>query len=754
MRFSSSRPAGPRWPAFAVSVSGLVVLLGVVLVLSGFPAWFGIVAGTSGLAMLAALWWADVRTRAAVRDLARQLHEDDPVPCFVGSGLRSLTPVNAAARDICVETVLSTYMAQPESFLDELGTRAATERYAAADRRLSETAIHVTARSLGQGQVLWRLDERRVGQTHDPVPRVALDAEDRVTWASPAVRTLLGFSPERLSDCLDELPVRQFGLHQLAGSGGQRQVILCDRGPDCGGRDVLFLPPMATEGDAAFFERLPVPLLRLTRDGSVRQANRMARTLLEMEAQQDYLLREVVDGPGRPIHDWLDEAFERNGPGRSEVVRAMLAAQELHVQITLGAVEDGEEPTITAVLTDATELKSLEAQFVQSQKMQAIGQLAGGVAHDFNNLLTAISGHCDLLLLRRDPGDPDYPDLEQINQNTNRAASLVGQLLAYSRKQNLRPQLLEVRDTLSDLTHLLNRLVGAQVALTFRHDPDLLMIRADKRQLEQVVMNLVLNARDAMPGGGTISIETQGVTLNKELHRDRAVVAPGRYVVVRVIDDGIGIPADKIGKIFEPFFTTKGVGEGTGLGLSTAYGIIKQTGGYIFADSAEGKGTTFTLYFPAYSRPVDLTPSEPRAEAVRDNARASGTVLLVEDEAPVRAFAARALRMRGLKVIEAANAEDALALLEDAELSVDVFVSDVIMPGIDGPTWVAQALERRPGTRTVFVSGYAAESLSEAQLRIPHSVFLQKPFSLAQLVASVKDRIEDAAWAERETEDA
>jgi len=247
--------------------------------------------------------------------------------------------------------------------------------------------------------------------------------------------------------------------------------------------------------------------------------------------------------------------------------------------VTLKPAREGDENVLVAVLNDATELKTLEAQFVQSQKMQAIGQLAGGVAHDFNNLLTAITGHCDLLMHRRDEADPDFSDLEQIAQNANRAAALVSQLLAFSRKQTLRPQTIDIQDTLSELTHLLNRLVGERVQLEFEHATGNHMIRADKRQLEQVVMNLVVNARDAMPKGGIVKIRTEALDLVKPLKRDRAEVPPGSYVSIKVIDQGTGIPRDKLQKIFEPFFTTKRTGEGTGLGLSTAYGIVKQTGG-------------------------------------------------------------------------------------------------------------------------------------------------------------------------------
>jgi two-component system cell cycle sensor histidine kinase/response regulator CckA len=272
-----------------------------------------------------------------------------------------------------------------------------------------------------------------------------------------------------------------------------------------------------------------------------------------------------------------------------------------------------------------------------------------------------------------------------------------------------------------------------------RHDPLLPSVRGDRRQLEQVMMNLVVNARDAMPDGGQIVVETERRVLREPLKRDRAVVAPGTYVSVRVIDEGFGIPADKLQKVFEPFFTTKRTGEGTGLGLSTVYGIVKQTGGFIFVDSVVGQGTCFTLLFPAHAAELrEAQPApEPRAEANRLPQKGSGVVLLVEDEAPVRAFAARALRLRGYTVIEAETAEDALEALDDKNLAVDVFVTDVVMPGMDGPTWVRKAREARPDTSVVFVSGYAEDAFGEGSEEIPNSVFLPKPFSLSELTETV-----------------
>ena len=408
--------------------------------------------------------------------------------------------------------------------------------------------------------------------------------------------------------------------------------------------------------------------------------------------------------------------------------------------MSLIKIENDQEASLIAILSDATELKTLEAQFVQSQKMQAIGQLAGGVAHDFNNLLTAISGHCDLLLLRHDTASQDYADLVQINQNANRAAALVSQLLAFSRKQTLRPEPIDMRNTLADLMHLLNRLVGEKVELVLEHDTDLKPVRADKRQLEQVFMNLVVNARDAMPEGGRIHIKTEGYSLEQALDRDRATIPAGDYISVTVTDEGCGIATDKLTKIFEPFYSTKRTGEGTGLGLSTVYGIVKQTGGYIFVQSAEGQGTEFNLILPIFDgHRTEIAPviEEPK---IQPRTYGDGVILLVEDEAPVRTFASRALQLRGYKVIEAASAEEALDQLSDPNLQIDVFVTDIVMPGRDGPSWVQEALEHRPNTRVVFVSGYAEDVLETQQAAIPNSVFLPKPFSLDDLTETVQQQ--------------
>ncbi|MCU0827032.1 MAG: ATP-binding protein [Tabrizicola sp.] len=502
-------------------------------------------------------------------------------------------------------------------------------------------------------------------------------------------------------------------------------------------------PQASMTGD---LEDVPVPLMHFGPDGVLRCANRAARELLWQGELKAGMFHDIFEGLGRPVSDWLADVASGRLTASAEVLRLRHKGDEAFVQVTLRRYDSGDRPGVMAILNDATKLKTLEAQFAQSQKMQAIGQLAGGIAHDFNNLLTAIAGHCDLLLLRHGQEDPDFADLEQIRQNANRAAALVGQLLAFSRKQTLKPERIDLEDVLSDLTHLLNRLVVERVGLRLSHLGQggvraLRPIRADRRQLEQVLINLVVNARDAMPNGGSVTIETEPVTLVEDLKRDRASVPAGDYSVIRVIDTGSGIQPENMQKIFEPFFTTKRVGEGTGLGLSMVYGIVKQSGGFVFVDSVLGEGTTFTLYFPVFegSDPRQAVTETPRRKSVQQG---DGVILLVEDEAPVRAFASRALQLRGYTVLEAATAEEALTLLEDSAIKVDVFVTDVVMPGLDGPSWVRKALDKRPNVKVIFMSGYAEDSLSEDQSRIPNSVFLPKPFSLNDLTETVQSQFQ------------
>ncbi|MEM1078354.1 MAG: ATP-binding protein [Pseudomonadota bacterium] len=610
-------------------------------------------------------------------------------------------------------------------------------------------------RKYAYGQMLFRVEAlaSRDGATSGSVsiPVLSVSKSGTVLSMNEALRRMIGGRARDLNAVFVVPPAADISTAEVITPDGQVPVYLHQTELTAGRREIALLPMqrLTSAHDMNMgLEELPVAVMKLGPQGELLQANAHARALLNIEEQrEDINFVDLVTGLGRSVRSWIEEALHAPHSLQPEVLRVKEGTEESFLQVTLMRSQSAEGPILTAVLHDATELKTLEAQFVQSQKMQAIGQLAGGVAHDFNNLLTAISGHCDLLLLRHDQGDPEYGDLVQINQNANRAASLVGQLLAFSRKQTLQPELIDLRDTLSDLTHLLNRLVGEKVTLTLMNEPDLSPMRADKRQLEQVLMNLVVNARDAMPDGGEITIEARAVELDTPMMRGRVTLPAGDYACVTVTDQGVGIPQDKLSKIFEPFYTTKRTGEGTGLGLSTAYGIVKQSGGFIFAESVVGKGTAFEIYFPAYHGQA-LPAAETAASAPdRPSATGDGIVLLVEDEAPVRAFAARALRLNGFTVLEAECAEAALELLENPALEVDLFVTDVIMPGLDGPSWVRRALVDRPGIPVVFVSGYAEDLLSDDEERIPNSVFLPKPFSLKQLIATVQAQFDAPSMA-------
>ncbi len=400
-------------------------------------------------------------------------------------------------------------------------------------------------------QQLWRCNIIKHATVAEPPESAMLTVGKKgtVLFMNQAARTLIG---ERVKS-LDRVFFTNVPLD------GQVQTLQTTRGTIKasvevrrlqGDRSQIFVTPVADEQrtQTKALKDLPIPLLFIDEQGLINEANTAALTLLGYSNLSDKALPDVFDSHGVMISDWISAACNDNSVVNAEFLRVRGATKETFVQVALKQMEHSSKSCLVAVLTDATKLKSLEAQFVQSQKMQAIGQLAGGVAHDFNNLLTAISSHCDLMLLRHDAGDQDYIDLMQIHQNANRAAGLVSQLLAFSRKQTLQLEQLDLRNTLSDLTHLLNRLVGETVTLTLTHDPVLRAVRADKCQLEQVIMNLVVNARDAMPQGGEIKIQTEDQTLTEPLKRDRVTVPAGDYIVVRVSDEGVRIDEDSLQK--------------------------------------------------------------------------------------------------------------------------------------------------------------------------------------------------------------
>ena len=435
------------------------------------------------------------------------------------------------------------------------------------------------------------------------------------------------------------------------------------------------------------------------------------------------------------------DAVRRNarGPAMSGDLAVRLTYQPTEpVALTIAGLRGLGDATVLLLLKDNSEEAKLKRQVAQATKMQVVGQLAGGVAHDFNNILTAIIGHCDLMLMRHTPGDSDYDDIQQIKSNSNRAAGLTRQLLAFSRQQTLRPQVLQLPDVVSEVSHLLKRLLGETVELVVKHGRSLGPIRADPGQLEQVIINLAVNARDAMAtkGGGTLTIQTYPVKADQVAELGSDILPIANYSALSVTDTGTGIPPSVLGKIFEPFFTTKEVGKGTGLGLSTVYGIVKQSGGFIFADSKVGEGTRFVIYLPVHREEAGAAKTRKSEKAKKDELWGTGTVLLVEDEPMVRSVAERALTRHGYTVITADNGEDALAIVARNE-PIDLLISDVVMPGMDGPTMVREARQNRPDLKILFMSGYAEEQLRKS-IDIENVNFLPKPFSVTELAEAAK----------------
>jgi two-component system cell cycle sensor histidine kinase/response regulator CckA len=496
--------------------------------------------------------------------------------------------------------------------------------------------------------------------------------------------------------------------------------------------------PQSSEAAEARFSRIfnatPLPLATISAEGLVRRANG-AFAKLAPAAMKEGLFAAVVERD-LPL---LQGALSAAAKGHADIlpVDATLAdLSQRAVRLFISAAEADGGANVIAL--DMTEQRTLQESFAQSQKMQAVGQLAGGVAHDFNNVLTAIIGYSDLLLVNHRPTDPSFQDIMQIRQNANRAAGLVRQLLAFSRRQTLRPQVLQLADVLSELQMMLRRLVGEKVELDVHHGRDLWLVKADLNQFENVVVNLVVNARDAMAEGGKITLRTRNVTPEEcEAFNEKSLV-PGEYVLVEVQDTGTGIPADVIAKIFEPFFTTKEVGKGTGLGLSMVYGIVKQTGGYVFCLSEPGKGATFRILLPRHIQEAVAEPQKKAEAKPAADLTGTGAILLVEDEEAVRAFAARALASRGYTVLEADTGLDGLRVVEEMEGKLDLIVSDVIMPEMDGPSMLMELRNRGVMAKVIFVSGYADDAFARSLPEGLEFQFLQKPFTLKQLIETVK----------------
>lgn len=498
----------------------------------------------------------------------------------------------------------------------------------------------------------------------------------------------------------------------------------------------------------ALLAQLPLGLAMTDRDGRFLFGN-------------DAFLRSVErEGRGLPafptdlvVHEdkaALSDAVRRHGRGPATSgnmpVRLTIQPDE-PVSLGLAGVRGLGEPAVLVSLVDSTEENQLKRQVAQATKMQAVGQLAGGVAHDFNNVLTAIIGTCDLMLLRHTPGDSDYDDIQQIRANSNRAASLTRQLLAFSRQQTLRPEILQLPDVVSEVSSLIKRLLGEKITFFVQHDRDLGAVRADPQQLEQVIMNLAVNARDAIQskasrdrsGAGRISLLTRSIQARDVMQLGSEILPAADYTVLIVQDTGGGIPAEVLPKLFEPFFTTKEQGKGTGLGLSTAYGIVKQSGGFIFADNVSDKngktiGARFTVYFPVHRGDAPARKEPPKPLPSSDWS-IGGKILLVEDEDMVRAVAERALARAGFEITTCADGEEGLSAIS-AGGAFDMVVSDVVMPGMDGPAMVRAIRQQQPEIPVLFMSGYAEEQLRK-DIDIPDMHFIAKPFS----VAAISDKV-------------
>ncbi len=593
-----------------------------------------------------------------------------------------------------------------------------------------------------------------------------LELADILPGDSAALLTTLSAHPgEVKTDILDldlrrrdgrTLPVRLY--HKVAfaadATPGASRTLVLNRAAGAGAdplraAEVRFM---------RFFNNTPMAIATVDRNGGIARNNALFAHLF-----QNVLKGEAAPPQGRSIRDViaerdrvaLDEALAQAAGGRGDItpIDAALAGEnERWARFYVTPVEEAERDSEAAIVyaIETTEQRVLQRQFDQAQKMESVGKLAGGIAHDFNNVLSSIMMATDFLLTAHKPSDPSFSDIMQIKQDANRAAGLVRHLLAFSRRQTLRPQVLDLGEALSDLSMLLRRLIGERVTLDLVHGRDLWAVKADQSQFEQVIVNLAVNARDAMPEGGKLTLRTSNLTAAESRHLALKGMPPGEYVLVEVTDAGTGIPPEIIDRIFDPFFTTKEVNKGTGLGLSTVYGIVKQTGGFIYPESVIGKGTTFRIFLPRHIPTAEETAPAAVAEAgasVRTDKVAAkpaddtgqGTILLVEDEEGLRGLNARGLTSRGYTVLQAANGLEAVEAFDSHAGKIDLVVSDVVMPEMDGPTLLTKLRSRDPNVKIIFVSGYAEEAFEKHLPEGEKYNFLAKPFTLKQLVGAVKE---------------
>ncbi len=546
------------------------------------------------------------------------------------------------------------------------------------------------------------------------------------------------------------VPVRLY--HKLAfgadGVPGASRTLVISRA-----RDERSDPQRAAEVRfMRFFDHTPMAIATVDLGGAVVRGNarfaKLAQTLNDNGSVNKSILAALNERDRAQLLSAIGQAAQGQGD-IAPVELQLVGAKERWAQFFVTAVQEEERETEAAIvyMLETTERRALENQVNQAQKMDTIGQLAGGIAHDFNNVLSAIMMANDFLLNAHKPTDPSFQDIMQIKQNATRAATLVRQLLAFSRRQTLRPTVLNLGDALSDIDLLLKRLIGEKVKLEVVHGRDLWPVKVDISQFEQVIVNLTVNARDAMPDGGSLTVRTSNISTEQAEKLAYKGMPSADYVEIAVTDTGTGIPAEIVEKIFEPFFSTKDVGKGTGLGLSTVYGIVKQTGGFVYVESKEGQGTTFRIFLPRHHQDKEAAPDPAIAAAIAAKEAAKpkadltgqGTILLVEDEEGLRGLNARGLRSRGYTVVEASNGVEALEMFEEQNREIDLVVSDVVMPEMDGPTLLKEMRALNPELKIIFVSGYAEEAFEKSLPENQQFAFLPKPFALSALIEKVKE---------------
>ncbi|BDA85085.1 signal transduction histidine kinase [Aureimonas sp. SA4125] len=681
--------------------------------------------------------------------LARSLSGDETGPRWYRTSVRPMKGTGGAAQawqiaDITAERdEQETFFQDLQHAIDYLDHAPAG--FFASDRAGRIAYINATlADWLGIDLVSFRPNSRSIAEFVAPEALALLDvgAEEEDPNAVSAIDLdLLGASGRRL-------PARllRCGGRGPDGALGLTRTIVLNRSLEGDGASAL---EAAEVRFTRFFNSSPMAIAALSEAGEVVRAN---PAFAKMFGQT------VSSGSGRIADGLRSESWEalrqaltlaaRHQAGIPSVDAELTGDNPRSVRLYVSAVSDVHDGSGEAVIlygVDITDQRALEDQFAKSQKMQAIGNLAGGIAHDFNNVLTIITASVDFLLLNHRAGDPSFQDLLLIKQSANRAASLVRQLLAYSRRQTMRPKMLNLTDVIADMHLLLKRISGDLVKLERHHARDLWPVMADIGQFEQVITNLVQNARDAMVDGGTITISTRNVAEEEIKRFGYAEMSEGDFALVEVTDIGGGMPDSVAERIFEPFFTTKEIGKGTGLGLSMVYGIVKQSGGFIFVDSVVGKGTTFRIFLPRHF-PSEAALAKVEAGPVIVSAKAdlSGTasILLVEDEDHVRAGNVRALKMRGYEVHEAASGVEALDVMEQLEGRIDLVVSDVVMPEMDGPTLLREMRKARPDLKFIFVSGYAEDAFAKNLPEGEKFGFLAKPFSLRDLAIAVKEMLD------------